>query len=130
MAHAFTTAVRTAMMQAIIDQAGASAKLALYDGTRPATGAAVTTQQKLAEFTLGSVIGTAATATLTLGAVSNVNGLITGTPTWFRLTKSDGTAIWDGSVGASGSDMNMTPLAITSGQPVGISGATLTAPNA
>lgn len=130
MAHALTAAVRTAMMQAIVDQAGAGAKLACYDGTRPATGAAVTTQQKLSEHTLGSVIGTVSNGVLTLGAVSNVNGLITGTPTWFRLSTAGGTAIWDGNVAASGSDMNMTPLAITAGQPVAISGATLTAPNA
>ena len=65
MALAFSTALRNARADAITSQAGASCKLAIYDGTRPASGGAATT--KLAEFTFsGNLAAAAANGVLTL----------------------------------------------------------------
>ncbi|AEI76707.1 hypothetical protein CNE_1c13580 [Cupriavidus necator N-1] len=43
-----STALRNARLDAITTAAGASAKLRLYTGTRPATGGAITSQTLLA----------------------------------------------------------------------------------
>lgn len=131
MTISFSAALRTARLNAIVTAAGAGAKLRIYDGTKPAAGAALSGNTLLAEFTLGATLGTALGATLTFGAVSNVNGSATGTPTWFRIVLSDGTTfLMDGTAGGAGSDLVLSPAAITSGQPVSISSMTISEANA
>jgi len=51
-----------------------------------------------------------------------------GTPTWFRAWKSDGTtAVFDGTVGLSGCDCNIDALPISAGAEVTCSSMTYTA---
>jgi hypothetical protein len=92
--------------------------LRIYDGTQPATAdTAVSTQVLLAELTFSA---TAAPATVnglitfnTITSDSSANA--TGTPTWFRAVQSNGTTVvMDGTVGASGANLNLSGL--TGGQ--------------
>lgn len=123
------TLTRNAMLDAITTRAGNGALLRIYDGTRPATGGAAT--NKLAELVCGSPLAAGSSGgVLTFGAIAQATALLTGTATWFRLVKSDGTTIiMDGSVGTAGSDCNLNSTAISSGATVNVTSATLTAGN-
>ena len=130
MALAYSSTLRNARMDAITTAAGASALLRIYDGTRPATGGTATTL--LAELTCNATFAPGASGgVLTLNAItqdSSANS--TGTATWFRIVKSDGTTfVLDGNVGTSGSDLNMTTTSIVSTQPVSVSSFVITEAN-
>lgn len=129
---AYSAAVRNARMDAITTQAGTSALLRIYDGTRPATGGTATTL--LAELTCSASAFAAAASggVLTLNSITQDSSAnATGTATWFRIVKSDGTThIMDGNVGTSGADLNLSTTSIVSGQPVSVSSFTITEGNA
>ena len=90
--------------------------LRIYDGTQ-ATDAdtAVGAQVLLAELRFGATAFAASS-----GGVANANAITddsaanaTGTATWFRAPKSDGTTVvFDGSVGTSGANLNLNSVAI------------------
>lgn len=130
MAIAYAATLRNSMLDAITTLAGASALLRIYDGTRPATGGTATTL--LAELTCNATFAPGAAAgVLTLNAItqdSSANS--SGTATWFRIVKSDGTThVLDGNVGTSGSDLNMTTTTIVATQPVSVSSFVITEGN-
>ncbi len=130
MAIAYAAALRNSMLDAITTRAGASALLRIYDGTRPATGGTATTL--LAELTFNATFAPgAAGGVLTLNAItqdSSANS--SGTATWFRIVKSDGTThVLDGNVGTSGSDLNLTTTTIVATQPVSVSSFVITEGN-
>lgn len=99
--------------------------LRIYDGTQPATAdTAITTQVLLAELRFNATAAPAASnGVLTFNAItqdSSANN--TGTASWFRALKSDGsTVLFDGSVGTSGSDINIATTSIVAGAIVGVS---------
>lgn len=138
MALGFATNLRNARLDAITTFAGSAAILRIYSGTQPATGGAVTTL--LAEAVCGTPFaGSASAGVLTLTVTSGVVGQdvsadASGTATWFRLFKSDGsTIVMDGSINtvASGlGDLRMPTNVITAGQPVQITSFTITEANA
>ena len=131
MTLAYDVSVRNAQLDAITTRAGASALLRIYNGTRPATGGTATTL--LAQLTCGSTFAPAASAgVLTLNAITaDSSADATGTATWFRIVKSDGTTfVMDGDVGTSGSDMNMNSVSFTAGGSVANTSFTITAGNA
>lgn len=127
--------IRNAMLDTITTRAGNAALLRIYDSTgtgRPATGGAVTTQVLLAELTCGTPFAAGAAAgVLTAGAITtDASANATGTATWFRIVKSDGTTfVLDGNVGTSGSDLNLTTTSIVITQPVAISSFAITEGN-
>lgn len=135
MALAYSAAIRRAMLDAITSAAGGSALLKFYDGSRPATNgtatnllATLTCNATFAPAASGSTDGAA--VTLTLNAITGANASATGTATWFRITTSGGTFVMDGSVGTSGSDLNMTSTtSFVSGQPVAVSSFVITEGN-
>lgn len=131
MAIAFeTTTLRNARMDAITTRAGNAALLRIYDGTRPATGGAATTL--LAELTCGTPFAPASSGgVLTANAITQDSSAnATGTATWFRIVKSDGTThVLDGNVAASGSDLNLTTTSIVITQPVQVTSFVLTEGN-
>jgi len=130
MALGFVANLRNARADAITTFVGASGKFRIYSGTRPATGGTATTQ--LAELTLNATFASAASGgVLTLNAITQDSAAdATGTASWFRLLKSDGTTIvMDGDVGTSGSDLNLTTTSITVGQPVSVTSFVLTEGN-
>jgi len=119
------------MLDAITTRAGASALLRIYDGSRPATGGTATTL--LAELTCNATFAPSATGgVLTLNSIAqDASANATGTATWFRIVKSDGTTfVLDGSVGTSGSDLNLTTTSIVATQPVSITSFVITEGNA
>ena len=130
MAIAYSSAIRNARMDAITTFVGANALLRIYDGTRPATGGTATTL--LAELTCNATFAPGASGgVLTLNAITQDSSAnATGTATWFRIVKSDGTThVLDGSVGTSGSDLNLTTTSIVATQPVSVSSFGLTEGN-
>ena len=98
--------------------------LRIYDGTQPATAdTAISTQVLLAELRFyADAAPSAVDGVLTFNAItqdSNANN--TGTASWFRALKSDGsTVLFDGTVGVSGSDLNIATTAIVAGAIVGV----------
>lgn len=103
--------VRNAGLDAITTAAGASALIKLCDGTRPATGGALT--NVLASLTCSATFAPAsAGGVLTANAITTSNALLSGTCTWGRLQTSGGTQVTDFSAGAS----VVTTITGTSGQ--------------
>lgn len=131
MALAYLAATRNARLDAITTSAGASALLRIYDGARPATAGTATTL--LAELTCNATFAPAAAAgVLTLNAIAqDASANATGTATWFRIVKADGTTfVLDGGVGVSGSDLNLTTTSIVLTQPVSVTSFVITEGNA
>jgi len=132
MALGITATTRNNMLDeltALID-AGTAGFLRIYDGTRPATGGTATTL--LAELTMNvTSFPAASSGAMTANAITgDTSANATGTATWFRITDSAGTAVVDGDVGTSGSDLNLNTVAITSGVTVDVTSMVLTAGNA
>jgi hypothetical protein len=88
-----------------------SGYLRIYSGTQPASSdTAITDQVLLAELRFNSVSSLAATdGVLTFNAITSDDAAnATGTATWFRCVKTNGTsAVLDGTVGATGSNCNL-----------------------
>lgn len=104
--------------------------LRIYDGSQPANAnTAISTQVLLAELRFNATAAPAASGgVLTMNAItqdSSANN--TGTATWFRALKSDGsTVVFDGSVSTSGADLNLGSTSITSGASVAVTSMTFT----
>ncbi len=129
MALAYSTVVRNAMLDSITSTIGSSGLLRIYDGSRPASGGAVT--NKLAELALSTTSAPAASGgVLTFSTITQDSSADnTGTATWFRVTTSGGVFVIDGSVGTSGSDLNLVTTSIVATQPVSITSFVITEGN-
>jgi len=106
MAIKYDTTTRNAMLDALNTRIGTSAKVRIYNGTRPANvGTAITSQTMLVELT-GNATAFAAAASggvLTANAISNGTAAATGTASWCRVFQSNGTtAIADAEATADG----------------------------
>jgi hypothetical protein len=105
--------------------------LRIYDGAQPATAdTAVGAQTLLAELRFGATaFGAASNGVATANALTaDSSANATGTAAWFRALKSDGASpIFDGTVGTSGSDLNLNSVAIQSGASVSVSSFVYTA---
>lgn len=108
-----------------------SGYLRIYTGNQPAdANTAVSTQTQLAELRFASTaFGAASLGTCTASAItSDTDADATGTATWFRILKSDGsTVVFDGSAGTSGCDLNINTTSIQIHARVDISSFTFTA---
>jgi hypothetical protein len=129
MATKYSVTLINARLDAITTAVGNAGILRIYSGTRPVNVAAAITGTVLAELTCGTPFaGAASSGVLTPNSVtqdSSANN--TGTATHFRLWKSDGTtAVIDGDVSTSGSDLNLTTTSIVATQPVSITSWTIT----
>ena len=126
MAAGYSTALRNAQLDAITTAVGNAGKLALYDGTRPATGGAATT--KLAEFTLGSPFAPGAAAgVLSPTLPADTTGLAAGTATWGRITTSGGTFVIDLGVGT---DITLNTTTVSVGVTCSVTSFSITRGNA
>lgn len=112
---------------ALIDAGAGQGKLKIYDGSKPATGAAVTTQTLLAEPLFSATSFPAASGgAMTANAVTaEDSALATGTATWFRITDSNDNAVLDGDI----ADLNLSSNSITSGLEVQITSVVITEGN-
>lgn len=124
MTLSISAAARTARMNALVTQLGASATIKFYNGTKPASLGAVTTQTLLATLTFGTDVlaangGTAGSCTggvLTFGGVTQTAAShVAGTPTWARLSTSGGTVVADVDIGAGAGNIQFTG-AVATGQ--------------
>lgn len=107
-----------------------SGKLRIYDGTQPATAnTAITTQTLLAELTFNATaFGAATNGVATANSITaDTSADASGTATWFRALKSDGsTPVFDGSVGTSSADLVLNSTSISSGAQVSVTAFTYT----
>lgn len=90
----------------------------VYDGTRPANvNTALSGNTLLAEARFQSTAAPASTnGVAAANTITPTTVVATGNPTFYRLLKSNGTsAIQDGDVGTSGSDMNIPAATLVSG---------------
>ena len=109
-----------------------SGYLRIYDGTQPTNAdTAIGAQVLLAELRFGATAfaaasgGVATANTLTSDSSANASG----TATWYRTLKSDGTTVVsDGSVGTSGANLNLNSVAITAGAAVDCTAFVFTQP--
>ena len=98
--------------------------LRIYDSTQPTNAdTALGAQVLLAELRFNAdAAPSASNGVLTFNAItqdSSANN--TGTASWFRALKSDGsTVMFDGTVGVSGSDLNIATTSIVAGAIVGV----------
>lgn len=125
--------LRTSRAQACITDAGASAKLKLYNGTRPSgTGAITGGNTLLATITFGSVIGTATAGTLDFdeaGATQSNGSHVAGTPTFADITTSADVVVMRIDIGAGAGNWQFTGTVAT-GQNVSLTSLLITEGNA
>lgn len=108
--------------------------LRIYDSTggtgQPATvDTAIGSQVLLAELRFAATAESSTTnGVITFAAItSDSSANATGTATWFRAFKSDGTtAIWDGSVSTSGATLNLNTVSIVVNAAVSVTSLTFT----
>lgn len=102
--------------------------LRIYDGTQPATAdTAISTQVLLAELRFNATAAPAASGgLLTFNSItSDSSANASGTASWFRCLKSDGTTVvMDGSVGTSDANLIIATTSISAGQTVSCSSFT------
>ena len=124
MANVYKTTIRNARMNAIVTEAGANAIIRGYNGSRPAGLGTLSGNTLIAELTAGAVLGTVSNGVLTFNAITGDTAADnSGTPTFIRVFKSDGTTV------VSDHDTPSFP-ACTAGQPVDITAVTITEGNA
>lgn len=102
--------------------------LRIYDGSQPANAdTAVTTQTLLAELRWNATaFGAASNGVAVANSITaDASADATGTATWFRALKSDGTtAVFDGSVGTASADLILNSTGITAGANVAVTAFT------
>ena len=110
MALSYSTALRSARATSIVTDAASTPTMKFYNGTKPTSLGAVTSQTLLATLNFSGALGTVTNGVLTFGAVAQNAALHgTGTPTWVRVTKADGTTpVFDIDVGAGAGNLQFT----------------------
>lgn len=125
----------TTLLNAFLDQVdiviGSGGFLRFYDGTKPATAdTAITTQVKLAELPLSAVsFGAASGRTITAATITtDTSADATGTATWATFVKSDGTRVFDVTVGeaADSADITVDNKSFQAGADIAVTAFTLT----
>lgn len=130
----FATTTRNKRLDGITTAAGNSGFIKLYTGTQPAdANTALSGNTLLATLTCNATFApSASSGQLTLNSItSDTNAAATGTATFFRMLKSDATTVvMDGTVGTSGSDLNLNTTSIVSGATVACTSFVITDGNA
>jgi hypothetical protein len=123
----YSNGTRDAQQQGLITYAGSGSIIRLYDGTQPANAnTAISTQTLLVSLTVAGSFGTDSNGTITIGSVTSGTAVASGTASFFRIVKSDGTTVvMDGSVGTSSADMNLNTTTVSSSQTVSITAGTI-----
>lgn len=121
-----SSALRDARSQAIAGAIGADAVLTIYDGTRPAPGAAVTDQVALVILELDGATSDA--GVLTFAPIPEAMAQANGTATWARITS--GAFVMDLGVLASGGggDIELSNVNILEGALIQVTAAQISEP--
>lgn len=128
MAKSLANLGANAAADAVVDQADGGS-LKIYAGTQPTNAdTAVGGQTLLAELTFGTpAFGAASGGVATANSITGDSSAnATGTAAWFRVQTSGGSALWDGTVGTSGADLNLNSTSIQSGAAVDVTSLTFT----
>jgi len=129
---ALADALKNARLQALadaIDAGSGPGVLNIYDGTRPAAGAAVTTQTQLASLAFAAPCAADISAgVLTFDAIADVMALADGAASWARITDAAGAFVADADVGETGADIIISQAQIYSGGQVSVTAASITEP--
>jgi hypothetical protein len=134
MATKLTAVIANLLADAIDNDVNTSGpgKIIIYSGTEPVTAdTALSGNTALATFTLSATaFGVASSGVITLAGVPlTVAASASGTATFFRLTRGNGTTvILQGTVGTSLQQLNLNTVTITSGVNVTITSGTVTVP--
>lgn len=129
MALTIAAASAQAMGAALATDIGASATIEIRSGTKPATPETAASGTLLATVAIsGSFSSTG--GVLTAADPASVAPAASGTAGYFRLKKSGGTAVLDGTVTATGGggDMQLGSTTITTGVNVDLGVPTITVP--
>jgi hypothetical protein len=123
----YSNGTRNAQQEGLITYAGTGAIIRLYSGTQPANAnTAISSQTLLVSLTISGAFGTSTNGTLTLGSVTSGTAVASGTASFFRIVKSDGTTVvMDGSVGTSSADLVLNTTTIATNDTVAISAGTI-----
>lgn len=125
-----TTTSRNLAADAVVAQLN-NGYLRLYTGAPPANPQTAPTGTLLAELRFdATAFGAAVNGVATANAMTaDSDAGATGSAGWFRALKSNGTtAVYDGTVGTTGSDINMNSVNIQIHSNVSASGLTYTQP--
>lgn len=130
MAIKYSASIITNRLASLNTDIGPNAVIRIYNGTRPANvGTAVSTQTVLAGLAgNATAFGTVGSGALTANVITgDASADASGTATWFRVFKADGTtACIDGDVATSGADLNLSSVSITATQPVNVTSFVIT----
>jgi hypothetical protein len=123
----YSNGTRDAQQNGLITYAGSAAIIKIYSGTQPVNAnTAISSQTLLVSLNVSGSFGTDSNGTITLSSVTSATAVATGTASFFRITKSDGTTVvMDGSVGTSSADMILDNTSIATGQTVSITSGTI-----
>ena len=128
MAIQYSTTHRTNSMTQLTTDIGANAQIIIYTGSMPANVGTAATGTLLVQFAGNAGgFGSASAGVLTAAAVANATAAGSGTAGYFRINTSGGTAVVQGTVGTSGTDMIVTNTSINSGQTCTFTSLTVTA---
>lgn len=122
MAITLSTAARNAAADAVVD---------LIDGGTGAGNLVFQTSGDVEVATLAfsaTAFGNASSGTATAASISDDTNATGGTVAKFEAQDGDSTMIFEGSVGTSGEDINLSSLAIGAGDTVSVSSLTYTQP--
>jgi len=129
----YSASLKNAQQDAITTKAGASCTIGLYSGVQPTNpDTAIGAQVLLCTLTGNATFAAAsASGVVTLNSITGGTGTAgasTGTvATWFRLSNATGPVPHiDGTVGISGSDLNINNTSIATGQAVSVTSWTFT----
>jgi hypothetical protein len=123
----YSNGTRNAQQQGLITYAGSGCLINIYQGTQPANAnTAISTQTLLVSLPITGSFGTDSNGTITLSTVTSASAVASGTASFFRIFKSNGTTVvMDGSVGISNADMILNTTAIANTQTVTINSGTI-----
>jgi hypothetical protein len=129
MALTVAAASAQAMGAALATDIGAAAIIEIRSGAKPATPETAASGTLLASITLSGSF-TSSGGVLTAADPASVSPAASGTAGHFRLKKSGGTAVLDGTVTATGGggDMQLGSTTISTGVPVDLGVPTITVP--
>lgn len=127
MAITLATAARNGACDAIVDLVDAGSGAGTIEIKSSASTTAGTSE--VATLTFGDpAFGAASTGTATANAISDDTDATGGTASDYTVFDSDSAAVWQGLVGTSGADLNLSSTTIGAGDTISISSFTLTVP--
>lgn len=123
----YSNGTRDAQQQGLITYAGSNAIIRIYDGSQPANAnTAISTQTLLVSLNISGAFGTDSNGTLTFSTINNGTAVASGTASFFRIVKSDGTTVvMDGSIGTSSADLVLNTTTIATNDTVAITSGTI-----